>query len=55
MPGLKKKKKSTGNLPRGGLPRNSVDGIKDCPDMTSALDRRRKALLNNSTQYLISF
>ena len=26
---------STGYLPRGGLPRNSVDRITDCPDMTS--------------------
>ena len=42
---------STGNLPRGGLPRNSVDRITDCPDMTSAVDCERKALtqLNNST------
>ena len=35
---------STGNLPRGGLPRNSVDRITDCLDMTSAVDRGRKAL-----------
>ena len=35
---------STGNLPRGGLPRNSVDRITDRPDMTSAVDRGRKAL-----------
>ena len=34
---------STGYLPRGGLPRNSVDRITDCPDMTSAVDRGRKA------------
>ena len=42
---------STGNLPRGGLPRNSVDRITDRPDMTSAVDRGRKALtqLNNRT------
>ena len=26
---------STGYLPRGGLPRNSVDRITDCSDMTS--------------------
>ena len=26
---------STGNLPQGGLPRNSVDRITDRPDMTS--------------------
>ena len=30
---------STGYLPRGGLPRNSVDRISDRPDMTSAVDR----------------
>ena len=35
---------STGNLPRGGLPRNSVDRITDRPDMTSAVDRGRIAL-----------
>ena len=35
---------STGNLPREGLPRNSVDRINDRPDMTSAVDRGRKAL-----------
>ena len=35
---------STGNLPREGLPRNSVDGITDHPDMTSAVDRGCKAL-----------
>ena len=35
---------STGSLPRGGLPRNSVDRITDRPDMTSAVDRGRKAL-----------
>ena len=35
---------STGNLPRGGLPRNSVDRITDRPDMTSAVDSGRKAL-----------
>ena len=35
---------STGNLPREGLPRNSVDRITDLPDMTSAVDRGRKAL-----------
>ena len=34
---------STGYLPRGGLPRNSVDRITDRPDMTSAVDRGRKA------------
>ena len=35
---------STGNLPRGGLPRNSVDRITDRPDMTSAVDGGGKAL-----------
>ena len=41
---------SIGNLPRGGLPRNSVDRIIDRPDMTSAVDRGRKALTQlNST------
>ena len=34
---------STGYLPRGGLPRNSVDRIIDRPDTTSAVDRGRKA------------
>ena len=34
---------STGNLPRGGLPRNSVDRITDRPDMTSAVEHGRKA------------
>ena len=34
---------STGYLPRGGLPRNSVDSITDRPDMTSVVDRGRKA------------
>ena len=31
---------STGYLPRGGLPRNSVDRITDRPDMISAVDRK---------------
>ena len=34
---------STGNLPRGGLPRNSVDRITDRPDMTLAVYHGRKA------------
>ena len=34
----------TGNLPRGGLSRDSVERITDRPDMTSAVDRGRKAL-----------
>ena len=47
---------STGNLPRGGLPRNSVDRITYRPDMTSAVDRGRKALTQlNSTQYIGGF
>ena len=29
---------STGNLLQGGLPRNSVDRLTDCPDMTSAVN-----------------
>ena len=28
---------STGNLPLGGFPRNSVTRIINCPDMTSAI------------------
>ena len=34
---------STGYLPREGLPKNSVDRITDRPDITSAVDRGRKA------------
>ena len=34
---------STGNLLRGGLPRNSVNRITDRPDMTTAVNRGRKA------------
>ena len=34
---------SSSFLPLGGLPRNSVDRITDRPDMTSAVDRGRKA------------
>ena len=34
---------STGYLPRGGFPRNSVDRIADCPDMTSVVERGHKA------------
>ena len=40
---------STGYLPRGGLPRNSVDRITDRPDMTSAADRGRKASTQKQT------
>ena len=39
---------STGNLPRGGFPRNSVDRITDRPDMTSAVDRGHKALTQSN-------
>ena len=41
---------STGYLPRGGLPRNSVDRLTDRPDMTSAVDRGRKASTQNKKQ-----
>ena len=44
---------STGNLLRGGLPRNSVDRITDRPDMTSDVDRGRKALTQQQQQQLI--
>ena len=43
---------STGYLPRGGLPKNSVDRITDCPDMTSAVDRGRKASIKKNTFFL---
>ena len=39
---------STGYLPRGGLPRNTVDRITDRPDMTSAVDSGRKASTNTN-------
>ena len=47
---------STGKLPLGGLPRNSVVRIADCPDMTSAVHRGRQAsnqthVLPQSAQY----
>ena len=41
---------STGYLPRGGLPRNSVDRITDRPDKTSAVDRGRKASTKTKTK-----
>ena len=41
---------STGYLPRGGLPRNSVDRLTDRPDMTSAVDRGRKASTQTKKQ-----
>ena len=45
---------STGYLPRGGLPRNSVDRITDRPDMTSAVDRGRKASTQTNKQKNLS-
>ena len=44
---------STGNLPQGGLPRNSVDKITDRPDMTSAVDRGRKALTKKKKKKIL--
>ena len=41
---------STGYLAQGGLPRNSVDRITDRPDMTSAVDRGRKASTQTNKQ-----
>ena len=41
---------STGYLPRGGLPRNSVDRITYRLDMTSAVDRGRKASTQTNKQ-----
>ena len=41
---------STGYLPQGGLPRNSVDRITDRPDMTSAVVRGRKASTQTNKQ-----
>ena len=43
---------STGYLPRGGLPRNSVDRMTDRPDMTSAVDSGRKATAQTNKQKL---
>ena len=45
---------STGNLPQGGLPRNNVDRITDRPNMTSAVDRGRKALTQTNKQNFIT-
>ena len=42
---------STGYLPLGGLPRNSVDRLTDRPDMTSAVDRGRKASIPNKKKH----
>ena len=41
---------STGNLLRGGLPRNNVDRITDRPDMTSAVYGGRKASTHTNKQ-----
>ena len=46
---------STGYLPRRGLPRNSVDRITDRPDMTSAVDRGRKASIQTNKQTKSAF
>ena len=45
---------STGYLSLGGLPRNSVDRITDRPDMTSAVDRGRKASIETNIHSLPS-
>ena len=44
--------RSTGNLPRGGLPRNIVDRITDLPNMTSAIYRGREALTKRTKQQI---
>ena len=41
---------STGYLPLGGWPRNSVDRITDRPYMNSAVDRGRKASTQTNKQ-----
>ena len=41
--------------PRGGLPRNSVERITDRHDMTSAVDRGRKASTQTNTQLFILY
>ena len=41
---------STGYLPRGGLPRKSLDRITDHPDMTSAVDRGCKTSTQTNKQ-----
>ena len=41
---------STGYLPRRGLHRNSVDRVTDRPDMTSDVDRGRKASTQTNKQ-----
>ena len=42
---------STGNLLRGGLPRNSVDRLTNRPDMTLAVDRGRIALTQSTNHH----
>ena len=46
---------STGNLLRGGLPRNSVDRITDRSDMTSAVYRGSKASTQTNKQTKLCF
>ena len=41
---------STGSLPLGGLPRNNVTRITDCPDITLAVDHGCKALNQPTNQ-----
>ena len=46
---------STGNLPLGGLPSNSVDLITGHPDMTSAVDLGRKPLIQQIGDVVSNF
>ena len=46
---------STGNLLRGGLPRNSVDRITDRPNMTSAVYHGCKASTQTKNKNIIPF
>ena len=43
---------STGYMPRGGLPRNSVDRITDHPNMTSAVQRGCKASTQTNKSFI---
>ena len=45
----------TGHLPRGGLPRNSVDRITDRPDMTSAADCEREELTQPTNLIILDY